>query len=79
MGTYHADKFRVEGLEQQLDKQRLILLDELVTLENTQENSHFRPLRKLVQVGTCLKGIMLYNIRAPENIRRHHNIYSRLA
>ncbi len=40
--SYHADKVRIQRLEQQLHQQRLILLDELVTL---QEGEHtLRPI-----------------------------------
>lgn len=37
--SYHADKVRVECLEQQLHQQRLVLLNELVTLQRG-EQSH---------------------------------------
>lgn len=48
--SYHADEVRVECLEQQLHQQRLVLLDELVTLrrrEHIQRRDIYTPVYKL--------------------------------
>lgn len=56
-GSYHADKFRVQSLEQELDNERLILVNELVTLHRGRPPFHATQSFRLV----LAKDIIFYN------------------